>query len=792
MPCCVACAVSWATWLLFTGMHARCVVLHVRRPGPLGSCSLVSMLGVLCCVGGVPGHLAPVHGFARLVCCVAHAVSWVTWLLFTAVHPRCIVLRVCCPRPLGSCSPVCTLGLLCCVCGILGQLAPVHRCARSLCCVVCAVSQGTWLLFTGVHPRCVVLPVRCPCPLSSCSPVCTLGVPYCVCGVLGHLAPVHRYARSLCCIACAASWVTWLLFTGVHARCVVLCRRCPGSLGSCSPLCTLGALCCVCGVLGPLGPFHRFSRSVCCVVCAVSWASWLLFIRVHARCVVLCVRCPRRLGSCSLVGILGVLCCPCGVLVLRAPVHRCARSVCHIACAVSWATWLLFTGVRAWCVVLCVRFPGPLSSCSPLCTLRVLCCVCGVRGHLTTAHRCARSCCVCGVLGHLAPAQGCARSPCCLASAVSWGTRLLITGVQAWCVVFRVRCLGPLGSCSPVSTLGVPYFVCGVPGLLAPVHRCACSVCCAGRAVSWAAGLLFPDVHALCGALRVRCPRPVGSCSPMCTLGVLCCMCGVLGHLGPVHRCARPVWCAACAVPWATWLLFTGMHAPYVVLRVRCPWPLGSCSPVCMLGLLCCVCCILGHLAPVHRCACVFYPYLYPLLVGPPPWRAFFPACLVSLCVAWLFPWPTSSFSWSSLSCVAKDPHLYVLVSSAPSCSCGTWTWVWAVAGVVVITMRATTTMQSLTVMTILRRWRNPFGLPSACVAVLRFPHSSIPHSQRWQPTKCVCGQGGGTARLVHEQVDCPCLTCPCLLIYLVFARTCACVGTGHRAYLLLFLCLGL
>ena len=125
--------------------------------------------------------------------------------------PTCVQ----CPGPLGSCSPVCPRGLLCCVCGVLGHLAPVHRCARSVCCVACAVSWATWLLFTGAPAGCVVLRVRCPGPLGSCSPVRPLGVLLCVCGVLGHLAPVHRCARSVCCVACAVSWATWLLFTGV-------------------------------------------------------------------------------------------------------------------------------------------------------------------------------------------------------------------------------------------------------------------------------------------------------------------------------------------------------------------------------------------------------------------------------------------------------------------------------------------------------------------------------------------------------------------------------------------------
>ena len=154
-------------------------------------------------------------------------------------RPTCVQ----CPGPLGSCSPVCPRGLLCCVCGVLGHLAPVHRCARSVCCVAYAVSWATWLPFTGAPARCVVLRVRCPGPLGSCSPVRPLGVLPCVCGVLGHLAPVHRCARSVCCVACAVSWATWLLFTGVPARCVVVRVRCPWPLGSCSPVCPLGVLC---------------------------------------------------------------------------------------------------------------------------------------------------------------------------------------------------------------------------------------------------------------------------------------------------------------------------------------------------------------------------------------------------------------------------------------------------------------------------------------------------------------------------------------------------------------------
>ena len=480
----------------------------MQCPGPLGSCSPVCPRGLLCCVCGVLGHLAPVHRCARWVCCVACAVSRATWLPFTGAPARCVALRVRCPGPLGSCS----------------------RCARSVSCVACAVSWATWLLFTGAPARCVVLRVRCPGPLGSCSPVCSLGVLCGVCGVLGHLAPVlrcarwvccsvcgvlghldpvhrcaccvccfacvvswatwlpvHRCARSVGCVACAVSRATWLLFTGVPARCVVLCMRCPGPPGCCSPVCPLGALCCVCGVLGHLAPVHLCARSVCCFACAASWAPWLLFTVVPTPCVVLRVRSPGLRGSCSPVCPLGVLCGVCGVVGHLAPVHRCARSVLCFARAVSWATWLPFTGVPARCLVLRVRCPGPPGSCSPVCPLGVLCCVYGV-------------------LGHLAPVHLCARSVLCFACTVSCATWLLFTGVPARCVVLCLRCPWRCGSCSPVCLLLVLCCVCAVLGHLASCSPEARSVgCVAPWAVLW-----------------VRCPGPLGSCTPVCSLCVLC------------------------------------------------------------------------------------------------------------------------------------------------------------------------------------------------------------------------------------------------------------------------------
>ena len=79
-----------------------------------------------------------------------------------------------------------------------------------------------------------------------------------------------------------------------------------------------------------------------------------------------------------------------------------------------------------------------------------------------------------------------------------------------------------------------------------------------GAAVSWASCLLFTSVVAQCTAWRV---------------------CGLLGLLTPVHLCARSLPCVAC---------------------VRCPGPLGSCSPGCLLGVLCRM-----VVSRVHRCACL-------------------------------------------------------------------------------------------------------------------------------------------------------------------------------------------
>ena len=73
----------------------------------------------------------------------------------------------------------------------------------------------------------------------------------------------------------------------------------------------------------------------------------------------------------------------------------------------------------------------------------------------------------------------------------------------------------------------------------------------------------------MCGG----CLESLGSCPAVCPLGVLLCVCGVLGHLAPVHWCAWP-WCP---IPLLS----------LVLVRARCPGPGGACSPACALCAVC-------------------------------------------------------------------------------------------------------------------------------------------------------------------------------------------------------------
>ena len=213
----------------------------------------------------------------------------------------------------------------------------------------------------------------------------------------------------------------------------------------------------------------------------------------------------------------------------------------------------------------------------------------------TPARTTARPCpsvplCLAGYLlldyapAHLSPVASMALGDVC------HGPRCSLVGVGLWePLLLLAPCVRWVAPVRPTNRV---WFV---------VSRPSAAPCARLCAVSWATWLLFAGVLARCFVLRVRCPKPLGSRLALGPLGVLCCVCGVLGHMAPVHPCARPVRCVACAVSWATWLRFTRVPAWCVVLRVRCPGPLGSCSPVCLLAALWCVPGVLGHFGPVQR-----------------------------------------------------------------------------------------------------------------------------------------------------------------------------------------------
>ena len=126
----------------------------------------------------------------------------------------------------------------------------------------------------------------------------------------------------------------------------------------------------------------------------------------------------------------------------------------------------------------------------------------------------------------------------------------------------------------------------------------------------------------LCGCVVVRCvPR---------YRGAGCCLSSPVAPVPP----SRPLSLVLLCVPWfrGLWLCALSCVCPSV-LHVPCL--AGAVPSFCF------------------PCFGVFYPFLYPLLVGPPPWGARFPASLASLCVASSFPLSTSLVSCSSLLSVA-------------------------------------------------------------------------------------------------------------------------------------------
>ena len=185
--------------------------------------------------------------------------------------------------------------------------------------------------------------------------------------------------------------------------------------------------------------------------------------------------------------------------------------------------------------MLCVRCPGPPGSCSPVRTPCVWFCVYGVLGLPAPVHRCARSVCVCGVLGLPAPVHRCAPFVCGGACTASGASRLPFTGVHALCVVVRVRCPGPFGSCSSVCTLCVWCCVYGVLGLPAPVHRCA-------RPVRGVACAVWPFcARVVRVVLCVWCPGTLGSWSPVLRCVAVCVWCPVWVRARVCHTVAAPL-----------------------------------------------------------------------------------------------------------------------------------------------------------------------------------------------------------------------------------------------------------
>ena len=164
---------------------SSCGAPHLDRRPPPGLCTGSPVTG--CCYG--PRYILAGLGPAALGYCPC------CWPVGSAGSPQCA-------RPWG-CGLLFPFPHQPSVCGTstaIWRLFTGVRACRILC-VPCAMSWGSWLLFTGVPAQCVVLRVRCPAPVCSCSLLCPLHALCCMCGVLGHLAPVDWYARSVHCIA---------------------------------------------------------------------------------------------------------------------------------------------------------------------------------------------------------------------------------------------------------------------------------------------------------------------------------------------------------------------------------------------------------------------------------------------------------------------------------------------------------------------------------------------------------------------------------------------------------------
>ena len=155
----------------------------------------------------------------------------------------------------------------------------------------------------------------------------------------------------------------------------------------------------------------------------------------------------------------------------------------------------------------------------------------------------------------------------------------------------------------------------------------------------------------------VRCPGPLGSGSPVCTRCLWCYLCGVLGLLAPVHRCA----CSLCAprmlpIPLPHPRLFLCMLSVTALLVFLPPSSCPRGAPGVCIRVSVCV-------SPLFRPPLLLFPLARVLLVLPPHLSLPLPplAAIVSPPL-WFF---RSGLHVPMCPCAHPPPRLLLL----PSCS---------------------------------------------------------------------------------------------------------------------------
>ena len=623
--CCVACAASWASRLLFTGVPARCVVLRVRRPGPPGSCSPVRPLGVLCCVCGVLGLLAPVHRCARSVCCVA---VWGAaagrslvhpdggyrsrqglgtlrahtrpsgWRLFVAGRGWVPSGRALVP-PDGGCSLPAGVGYPPGAHSSIRTAAGVR--VLALCGRVGRASLPGALWCASPFPLAALsFCFAWPPPGWGCPPsLAALAVPRCLGAVLwlffsaSRRLPLRALARRLCLLL-----GRWLLFGGFSPHPLPFCDSVFSSLllgvvffffffpfFSCAP---------------PLSPAFSGFRP------RVPWAS--------ALCVVCFVGLPPLGSPCaSFVLSAWLVLAPLRLLppppFLSRGFRRCRSVLCAVCCVVlcvprcgavpCCARWVLLL------VPPCLALPVALGPCAlRRCVLRcspVLCVFCRGAGVRAVVGRSAL-CCVCpGVL-------------CCAFSVLSalCGAVLRCAGALALCCSCGARCCWRLVLwCAAVRCwVWWPVVVCWWRVSVSLSGRVVCFpvVCCGAllSCVVFCGAVLSRGAVLLCSAVVLRCCWGV-LCPPVGCHAVLCCAVGWLCCFLP----GGGVCVLWCSFPRAV----RSLSSPLCALRCLVVLAVVPCFPVSCAVALCCrvvLCC--RALLSFCGAVCVCFALLRPVV----------------------------------------------------------------------------------------------------------------------------------------------------------------------------------